>query len=186
MQKIYIVLSLILFPAVCSAQFQKAYEEMAADEKAKYENYEDLIFDATTYIFNNPVDQSSAEFVYATQIVGFWMDKNTGVNIPTFGDFFTSLGNENHQQFLYVIAMMHYGLDQKINHNRILDGKKQKRKKYNEQEDVREVQLEGAKILLDYIGKKSNNVPVPAAAKDYLVAYNNNQLESMFFNEAKQ
>lgn len=155
---------------------------MASDEKAEYENYEDLIFDATTYIFNNPVDQSSPEFVFATQIVGFWMDKDTGMNIPTFGDFFTSLGNDDHQQFLYAIAMIRYGLDQKITHNRILSGKKQKRKKYYEQEDVREVQLGGARILLEYIGKESNNVPVPAAAQKYLEAYKTNQLESKLFN----
>lgn len=181
MRKIILLLSMILVPAISSAQFQKAFEEMASDGKAEYKNYEDLVFDASTYIFNNPVDQGSANFVYATQIVGFWLDKDTGINIPAFGNFFESLGNENHQQFLYAIAMVHYGLDMKINHNRVLSAKKQKGKKYNEQEDVREVQLEGAKILLGYIGKESNNVPVPAKAREYLEAYKNNELEIKLF-----
>jgi hypothetical protein len=123
------------------------------------------------------------EFVSATQIVGFWMDKETKMNIPAFGDLFTSLTNNNNQQFLYVIAMIHYGLDQKLNHNRILSCKKQKRKKYHEQEDVKEVQLEGARILLEYIGKKSNNVPVSPEAQKFLKAYQGKQLESLLFNK---
>ncbi len=46
---------------------------------------------------------------------------------------------KNKPQFLYAIAMINHGLDQK----------------YSEERDVREVQLEGAKLFLEFLPTKS-------------------------------
>ena len=171
-KKIFIVL-LLLMPALTYSQFREGMEAMANDKNPRHEDYQPLILEASTYIFNNPVDQSSVEFISATQIVAFWMDKKTDMNIPAFGEFFDSLTNENHQQFLYSIAMIHYGLDQKLNHNRILKCEPIKRRNYGDQEDVREVQLEGAKIFLAYAGDPANQVPLNLETNKYLEAFNN-------------
>src|SRR5690606_10927166 len=165
MQKYITFILLLLLPIVSFSQFTEGMEAMANDRNAKHETYQPLILEATTYIFNNPVDQSAPEFIAATQIVAFWMDKKTEMNIPTFGDFFDSLTNEEHQQFLYAIAMTHFGLDQKLNHGRLLKCEPIKRKTFAEQEDVQEVQLEGAKIFLNYAGNPLNNVPLNAASR---------------------
>lgn len=178
-KSIFIVL--LLLPTLTFSQFREGMEAMASDKNAQHEEYQPLIFEATTYILNNPVDQSSVEFVSATQIVAFWMDKKTEMNLPTFGDFFDSLTNENHQQFLYAIAMTHYGLDQKLNYGRVLKAEPIKRRTYSEQEDVREVQLEGAKIFLAYAGDPANQVPLTPESKKYLEAFNNGTLEGTFF-----
>lgn len=162
-------------------QLSESLEEMKADKNAEYEKYEPLLFKATEYIFDNPVNIKSKEFISATQIVGFWMNKDTGMRIPAFGNFFTSLTNENEQQFLYTVAMINYSLNQKINHDRILTCKKIEGQKFSEQEDVREVQLGGAKILLEYIGNKDNNVPINSKTKEYLKAYKKGELDEMFF-----
>lgn len=180
MKNIYLLL-LIMLPLFSFGQFAESFREMSENKEADYETYEQLILDASNYIFSTPVDRSSVEFISATQIVGYWMNKETPLRIPTFGNFFDSLTNEEHQQFLYTIAMINYMLDQKINHGRTLKNEKERRQKFSEQEDVREVQLEGAKIFLAYAGKKENNVPLPQGSEKYLEAYENGELEKVFF-----
>lgn len=181
MNKKFLLTLIMLLPVFVYAQFTEGMEAMANDPSAQREDYQPLILEATTYIFNNPVDQSSIEFISATQIVAFWMDKKTDMNIPAFGNFFDSLTNENHQQFLYTIAMIHYGLDQKLNHGRVLTCEVIKRKTYDEQEDVKEVQLQGAKIFLAYAGNPENMVPLTPATRKYLMAYNKGELDRIFF-----
>ena len=176
-----IITLLFLLPITVFGQLSVSLEEMKKDENVTYEKYEQLLFEATNYIFENPVNLKSEEFVSATQIVGFWMNKDTEMGIPTFGNFFNSLTNEDKQQFLYMVAMVNYGLDQKINKNRILECKSIKGQKYSEQEDVREVQFEGAKIVLKYIGDKNNNVKISSQSKKYLKAYEKGKLEDVFF-----
>lgn len=179
-KKLSLILLLTL-PTIMFGQLSKSLEEMKADKNVEYKKYEPLLFKATEYIFDNPVNTQSKEFISATQIVGFWMNKDTGMGIPTFGNFFTSLTNKNKQQFLYTVAMINYGLNQKIKNNRILTCKKIDGQKYSEQEDVREVQLGGAKILLEYIGNKNNNVPINSQTKKYIKAYKKGKLDKMFF-----
>lgn len=172
---------LLLLPALAFSQFSEGMEALVNDKNPRHEEYQPLILEATTYIFNNPVDQSSVEFVSATQIVAFWMDKKTDMNIPAFGEFFDSLTNENHQQFLYTIAMIHYGLDQKLNHGRVLKLEPIKRRTYANQEDVKEVQLEGARIFLDYAGDPENLVPLNPQTQKYLEAFKNGTLQETLF-----
>jgi hypothetical protein len=171
------------FPSSSKEIFSESLERMKADTKAQYDNYEELIFDATEYIFSNPVYPNSKEFNAATQIVGYWMNKDTPFGIPTFGNFYTTLTNKNKQQFLYVIAMINYELNQKLKHNRVLTCKPIEGIKYSEQKDVKEVQLEGAKILLDFIGDKENNVEMNSKTKKYYKAYKDGKLGEKLFEK---
>ena len=180
-KKLSLILLLIL-PITVFGQLSESLNEMKTDKNPEYEKYEPLLFKATEYIFDNPVNVKSKEFISATQIVGFWMNKDTGMGTPTFGNFFTSLTNENKQQFLYTVAMINYGLDQKINHSRILKCAKIEGQKYSEQEDVKEVQLGGAKVLLKYIGNENNSVPINSKTKKYLKAYKKGKLDEIFFD----
>ncbi|MFY0629666.1 MAG: hypothetical protein JXR05_04740 [Flavobacteriaceae bacterium] len=181
MKKIFYLSLLLILPLNLFGQFSKSLKEMKYDSNLSYEKYESLIFKATSYIFSNPFNPKSEEFYSAAQIVSFWMNKDTGVGIPVYGDFYKSLTNKNQQQFLYTTAMIHYGLDQKINHNRILKCVPIKGQKYSMQEDVREVQLEGAKVILEYMGNKKNNVPMSRKTKKYFKAYKKNLLKEKFF-----
>ena len=169
------------FPSSSNELFSVSLAKMQKDENPEYVNYENLIFDASSYIFSNPVYPNGTEFRAAAQIVGFWMNKDTGMNLPTFGDFFTSLTNKNQQQFLYTVAMINYGLDQKINHDRILKCVKIEGQKFSEQEDVKEVQLGGAQILLEFIGNEKNNVPMTSKTKKYFKAHQKNRLNEKLF-----
>ncbi|WP_452226371.1 hypothetical protein [Lacinutrix cladophorae] len=169
------------FPSSSNELFSVSLAKMQEDKNPEYKNYENLIFDASQYIFSNPVYPNGTEFRAAAQIVGFWMNKDIGMGIPTFGDFFTSLTNKDKQQFLYSVAMINYGLDQKINHNRILECKPKDGEKYSEQEDVKEVQLGGAKILLEFIGDDKNNVPMTSKTRKFYKAYEKGKLEGKLF-----
>ena len=182
MKKTSLIL-LLFIPLLSFGQFSKSLKEMQANKSPKYENYESLIFKATNYIFKNPSDRSSTEYVSAMKIVSFWMKIDTGIGIPTFGKFFTSLTNKDYQQYLYTVAIIHYGIDQKVNHNRVLKCKPIKGQKYSEQLDVKEVQLEGAKILLKYIGNKKNNVPMNSETKKYYKKFKKNKLSEIFFKK---
>ncbi len=181
MKKIICLTLLLALPLTSFGQLSELLQEMKSDKNPTYETYEPLVFKATNYIFSNPVNPKSKEFIAATKIVGFWMNKDTGVGIPTFGNFFTSLTNKDKQQFLYTVAMIHYGLDQKINQNKILKCIPVKGQKYSEQADVKEVQLEGAKILLDYIGNKKNNVTMTSKTKKYYKAHQKSKLNDIMF-----
>jgi hypothetical protein len=169
------------FPSSSKELFSESFEKMKQDENPEYKNYENLIFDASQYIFSIPVYLYGTEFRAAAQIVGFWMNKDIGMRIPSFGQFFTTLTNENKQQFFYTVAMINYGLDQKINHQRILECKPKEGQKYSEQEDVREVQLGGANILLEFIGDEKNNIPMTSKTKKYFKAYLKNMLDEKLF-----
>jgi len=169
------------FPSSSKELFSDSLARMLKDENPKYENYEYLIWEASQYIFSNPVYPNGKEFTAASQIVGFWMDKDMAIGIPTFGDFHTSLTNENQQQFLYITAMINYGLTQKLNHGRLLECKPKEGEIYREQKDVREVQLEGAKLLLAFIGDADNNVPMTPKTKKYFKAFEKGRLEVKLF-----
>ena len=181
-KKIYLIL-LFIIPFLSFGQFSESLKEMELDKNADFKKYQSLVFDATNFILKNPVDVKSKEFISATRIMEFWMNKETGMRIPTFGNFFSSLTNKNKQQFLYTVAMINYVLDQKINHQRILKCIKIKGQKYKEQEDVREVQLEGGRILLKYIGNRKNHVPMNSKTRRYWKAYKKNQLNEIFFKK---
>ena len=173
----------LLLPLLSIAQFTDLKAMMEADDNPKFEDYETIVYEASDFILNNPVDLESKEFISATEIMSFWMNKDTGIRIPAFGEFYKTLTNDNQQQFLYIIAMNNYILDQKINNDRFLECKSVSGQKFSEQADVREVQLEGAKILLEYVGDKNNNVWLKPKTKRYLKAYRKGELEEVFFQK---
>ncbi|MCF7567275.1 hypothetical protein L3X37_02700 [Sabulilitoribacter arenilitoris] len=170
------------FPSSSKELLSESLEKMKADKNAEYKKYENLIFDATQYIFSNPIYPNGKEFQAANKIIGFWKNKDTGLNIPIGNDFYNVLTNKNQQQYLYMVGMMNHSLNQKINHKRILACKPIEGQKYKEQKDVQEVQLEGAKILLKFIGNSKNNVPMNSKTKKYYKAFEKNKLNEKLFN----
>ena len=170
------------FPSSFQESFQESVSKMVADENPEYKIYESLLFDATEFILSGPIYPNGSEFRAANKIVGFWKNKDTGLNIPIGSDFYNALTNKNQQQYLYMIAMMNYALNQKLNYNRIISCKPIPGQKYSEQEDVKEIQLEGAKILLEFIGNEKNNVPMSSKTRKYYKAYLANKLEEKLFN----
>lgn len=171
----------LTFPSSSNEIFSESLAKMKTAEHPKFQDYENLVFDATQYIFSNPVYAKGKEFNAATQIIGFWSNKDIGMGIPAFGKFYNALTNKNQQQFLYIVAMLNYGLDQKLNHNRLLECKPKKGEKFSEQADVKEVQLEAAKILLEFIGDKNNNVPISSKTKTYYKAFKKGKLDEKFY-----
>ncbi|MEM9680432.1 MAG: hypothetical protein AAF901_08920 [Bacteroidota bacterium] len=171
----------ISLPSSVFAQFSGELKKMINDSDPEYSEYEQLIYDASKYVFDNSFDVDSKEWISATKVVEFWMNKDTElVYIPTFGNFYEAITN-NKQQFLYVIAMINYRLDQKLNHNRLVPFVPIEGQKYSDQEDVREVQIEGAKIILQYSGDKNNNFTLPSQSKKYSKAWKKKELEKVFF-----
>ena len=169
------------FPSTSKELFSESLAKMQKDENPEYKNYEYMIFDATQYIFSNPIYPDGKEFAAATQIVDTWLDVPTDMNLPTFGNFYDSLDQKINQKFLYIVAMVNYQLNQKINFNRVLKCEKTEGQRYSEQDDVREVQLEGAKILLEFMGNEKNNAPMTSKTKKYYKAYEKNKLEKEIF-----
>ena len=98
MKKILIGLLLVI-PFLVHSQFKREFEKMEKLENPNYVEFEPLLYSATKYIFSNPADPKSENFYFATKIAGFWMNKDTGYSMPTFGKFFNSLKTEKGQIF---------------------------------------------------------------------------------------
>ena len=170
-------------PVLGFGQLAKSLALMEADKKANYSEYEQLFYDATEYIFSNPMNFKSKEFVSACKIVDFWKNKDTGINVPIFGGFYNELEQKSNLRYFYMIAITNYILSEKINKNRILKCVKIDGQKYSEQEDVKEVQLEGAKIFLAYVANDENGLSINKKAKAYLKAFKKGELDDIFFEK---
>ena len=182
MIKKILLLTIIGIPVFCHSQLSESLAKMKSDAEPDFATYEQLFFDATKYIFDNPVNFKSEEFVSACRIVDFWKDKDTGINVPIFGSFYNALNPKSNQRYFYMIAITHYILGEKLNNDRYLKNMKIEDQKYSEQEDVRESQIGGARIFLDYVSKETNGLSINSKAKKFLKAHKKGELEKVFFN----
>lgn len=180
MEKIFILL-LISFTTIINAQFKTKFEEMSKVSNPNFKNYDKLVYEATKYIFSNPINNKSEEFVYSVKIAQFWMNKDTEFPLPTFGKFFSNLKKDNTETFFYTIFLMHYNLVQKIDHNRLLKCSPIEGKKFSELAEVREIQIEAAKIFLSYGENVNNNLKLNENLKIYSDALKEGKLEIVFY-----
>ncbi|WP_396153315.1 hypothetical protein [Flavobacterium sp.] len=180
MKKIFMVL-ICLLPFIGFSQFKIKFKEMEKVENPNFNNYDKLVFEATSFVFSNPMNPKSEEFFYAVKIAQFWMNKDTEFGMPIFGEFYNKLTKENNQQFFYTLAMMHYNLVQKIEKNRVIKFVKVEGVKFSDLPEVREVQYEGAKILLDYAKQKENNFILNNDMQIYIDANENGKLQELMF-----
>ncbi|WP_131494659.1 hypothetical protein [Flavobacterium aquatile] len=180
MKKFFITF-LCFLPLIGFSQFKAKFKAMEQIENPSFSDYDELVYEATTYIFSNPVNSKSEEFLYAVKIAQFWMNRDTEFGMPIFGVFHTKLTKENNQKFFYVIAMMHYNLIQKIEKNRVIKFVKVEGVKFSDLPEVQEVQYEGAKILLNYAKQKDNNFPLNSDMQVYIEANENGTLKEVLF-----
>jgi hypothetical protein len=176
MKKIYLIL-LILVPIFSYSQFEKANAEMAKETSPDFKNYESLLLRATDYILSNTLDTKNPEFIGATKIVTFWMDRETWFGIPIGTKFHQTLSKDKNQKLLYIISMINYILHQKESNQRLLPSVPIKGQVYKDQEDVREVQYEGAKMFLTYAAKSENKINISAETQPYMKAYEKGTLK---------
>lgn len=181
MIKKILLFALISIPIFGHSQLSDSLEKMKSDSEPDFANYEQILFDATEYIFANPVNFKSKEFLSACRIVDFWKNEDTGINIPIFGNFYNSMNPKSNQRYFYMIAIMNYILSEKINNNRLLENVKIEGQKYSEQENVRESQIEGARIFLDYVSNENNRLPLNSKSKKFLKAHKKGELNKIFF-----
>lgn len=180
MKKIIITI-VCLLPFLGFSQFKTKFEEMNKIENPNFDNYDKLVFEATSYVFSNPVNPKSEDFFYAVKISQFWMNKDTEFGMPIFGDFYNKLTKENNQQFFYTLAMMHYNLIQKIEMGRVIKFVKVEGVKFSDLPEVREVQYEGAKIFLSYAEKPETNLPLNKDIQIYIDGYKDGRLQELMF-----
>jgi len=181
-QKLLLIL-LLIFPILLTAQFETEYKKLEAFKNPNIEDYEQLVFDSTQYLLNNPIDQKSADFVSACKIVTFWMQQDTGYGMPLGGNFYYKLTNTYNQQYFYAVSIVNYLLDQKINHQRILKCLPIKGQKYRVQEDVKEVRLKAAELFLDFAKNRKNNLKLNARTKKYLHYHKKGKLSEKFLED---
>ncbi len=168
------------FPSSSKELLSESLAKMKSDKNPTYEKYEALLFDAVQYAFALPVFEEGRECNAAFDIVRFWMDKDTETAIPINDKFYKTL--TKNQKFLYVAAVLKHQLEQKIYEGRLLACKPIEGEIYKEQEDVKEVQLEAAKILLTYMSDKENNVPMKSKTKKFYKALKKGKLKEKLFD----
>ena len=172
---------LLIIPTLINAQFKAKFDTMNKVENPNFNDYDKLVYEATKYIFSNPANNKSEECFYAMKIAQFWMDKDTEFPLPTFGKFFSKLTKENNERFYYIISLLHYNLIQKIDNNRLLKCLPIEGKKFFELPEVKEIQIESAKIFLNYAADDNNKFKLNAELKLYVESMKEGKLESVFF-----
>ena len=150
---------------------------MAKEMNPDFKNYENLLLQATDYILSNTIDTKNSELIGATKIVVFWMDRETWFGIPIGTKFHQTLSKDKNQKLLYIISMINYILHQKESNQRLLKSVPIKGQIYKDQDDVREVQLEGAKIFLTFAAKPENKINLSSETQTYMEAYKNGNLK---------
>jgi len=85
--KVTFLIIFSFFSVSTFAQFETKFNEMSAIQNPNFDDYDNLVFESTTYIFNHPTDEKSGELKYAKKIAQFWMGRDTGFTMPSFGDF---------------------------------------------------------------------------------------------------
>ena len=76
---------------------------------------------------------------------------------------------------------MHYNLIQKLERNRLIIFTKIDGMKFSDLPEVKEVQIEGAKILLNYGQQEKNNLKFNSNCEKYTTANKKGYLEDIFF-----
>lgn len=168
-------------PTLINAQLKAEFDAMNKAENPNFNDYDKLVYEATKYIFSNSVNNKTEDFIYAMKIAQFWMDKDTEFPLPTFGTFFSKLTKENNERIFYIISLMHYNLIQKIDNNRLLKCLPIQGKKFFELPEIKEIQIESAKIFLNYAAVENNNFKLNPKLKIYVDAMKEGKLESIFF-----
>ncbi|WP_298518391.1 hypothetical protein [uncultured Kordia sp.] len=170
------------FPTSSKELLSESFAKMKDDKDASYEKYELLLFDATQYIFALPVFEKGRECNAAFNIVRFWMNKETETAIPLGGKFYESL--TSNQKFLYVAAVLKYQLEQKHYEGRLVscNPKREGLSKEELRKEIKEVQLEAAKIMLTYMSDEKNNVPMKSKTKKFYRAMKKGKLKEKLFD----
>lgn len=176
------LLTLICAPLFGYSQLTGSLMELKSDPEPEFSKYEQLFYEATEYIFDNPVNFKSEEFVSACRIVDFWKNRDTGINVPIFGSFYNSLNPKSNERYFYMIAVTNYILKEKLNNKRYLKNTKIEGQKFSEQEDVRESQIGGARIFLDYASNKDNGLILNSKSRKFLKAHEKGNLDEIFFD----
>lgn len=172
---------LIITSSYTYAQIPSEFKTEQDSTLTKMEKYETSVYIASKSILSKPIVEKSAEFISDSKIVKSWLEGKNGFGIPLGGRFYHTLSNTNHQQYLYSVAIANYMLDQKLNHNRVLNCSITDNQIYREQVDVKEVRYQAAILFLEYVKNSKNNIKIRNVTKKFLKSYKKGEFETDFF-----
>lgn len=169
---------LTLFSSFCYSQnnFEKILEKISVTENPKIEDFESSVFESTNFILNNLNDVESMDFIYASKISGFWMNKKTWFATPVGGELYNNLLDKN-QKFIFQICLMNYILKEKAISSRELKCLPIEGQKYINQDDVKEVRFNGIKLFLELISNPKNKILLSEISKKYIDYLKNGTLK---------
>lgn len=145
--------------------FKTRFMELKS-KNSSFNEYEELILDATSYLMSHSTISSSNQSD-AIEIVDAIYDLNPNFTVPTQSQFHRDL-EFDYPQLYYEAAMIKYILLQRLE-GRDLNCS-QKDTDYLSQEDVQEVQLEGAKSVLKYMSNEWNFLKPNKPVRKYVKA----------------
>lgn len=178
MKKYLFLLFLLVFPIVSVGQDMINLHKniIKAKEPAFDAEFEGALYLASNFILQNHHLIGSKEYKAAERIVNYWKSREVWYKIPFNSKFHESLKNDPNLVFISEVSFSNYILNQKINQNRFLKCTSEKNKK-----EIKEVQLEAAKMVLKYC--IDNKITLPTEAQKYVEAYKTNKLEKVFFKK---
>ena len=183
MKKIITTFTLICFVTFVNAQnFKALYEKILTfDTQEQYDEADKDILKAVDYLLTHKHNEKTENYKYALKSMIKWMDGTSKYAIIIGGKLAEDLSNKSLMLNMYMAGMAKYLLTERFENNRYVDIQAQKEKNFMERDAVREIQLNGAKIVLDYIENFAKIEP-SKKIKKAIKAYKKDKLYSYMFD----
>ena len=183
MKKILLITFLIFFSLNSNAQnFKTLFNKVEKFKtQEEFDSVDKDILEAINYLLTHKYKEKTENYFYALKSMIDWMDGTSKYAIILGGKISDDIGTNNLMVNMYMASMAKYLLEERFNKNRYIDVQKQKDKKFMERDNFREIQLNGAKILFNYIENYAET-KINKKLKKAVRAYKKDKLYEYMYN----
>lgn len=129
------------------------------DTQGQFDDADKDILKAVDYLLTHKYKDKSENYFYAFKSMIKWMDGTSKYAIILDGKLSKDIGEKTLMMNMYMASMAKFLLHERFEKGRYIDVQAQKTKKFMERDGVREIQLNGAKILFNYVTNYSGITP---------------------------
>lgn len=160
--KIRLVFIFALFFSITSFA-QSSYSNIKLESAADYKLAEPAVLKATNYLFSSKFDKEDLERLYAIEFIMKWMGGTPDFTFELNENFTKPFLDDTDLLGLYMGAVAKFALEHKA-----------------KAKDINTVNLNAAKMIIDYSSKPGNNLKQTGEFKKMAAAHKKGELEKYF------
>ena len=146
-----------------SSYAQSSYSNIKLEEKEDYKLAESAVLKASEYLFTTKYDKEDLERLYAIEFIMKWMNGTPDFNFDLNEKFTKPFLHETDLLGLYMGALAKFAIEHK-----------------NQAKEPNTVNLNAAKMIIDYSNKPANNLKQTGELKKMAAALKKGELEKYF------